>query len=161
MPVFNALAKELTEYNFHVVRAPSVRSRWPKIVLQPNITIEDSEIVEVTKDAEFALTCSGTASLEIALLGIPQAVVYKANAISLAIAKRLVNVRFMSLPNLIMDEAIVPEFLQGEVTVKNLRTLIESSSSEQLIDIERLHSYMGKRSLIKDAVPRILALFND
>ncbi len=70
LPVFNALAKELTEYNFHVVRAPSVRSRWPKKVLEPNITIEDSEIVEVTKDAEFALTCSGTASLEIALLGI-------------------------------------------------------------------------------------------
>ena len=86
---------------------------------------------------------------------------YMANAVSLAIAKRLVNVRFMSLPNLIMDEAIVPEFLQGEVTVKNLRTLIESSPSEQLIDIERLHSYMGNRSLIKDAVPRILALFND
>ena len=70
--------------------------------------------------ALIALTCSGTASLEVALLGIPQAVVYKANAVSLAIAKRLVNVRFMSLPNLIMDEAIVPEFLQGEVTVKIL-----------------------------------------
>ena len=161
LPVFNALAKELTSFSFHIVRAPSVRSRWPKKALASNIIIEDREIVEVSKDAQYALTCSGTASLEMALLGIPQAVVYKANAISLAIAKRLVNVRFMSLPNLIMDEAIVPEFLQSEVTVKNLRTLIESSPSEQLIDIKRLHSYMGKRSLIKDAVPRILALFND
>lgn len=161
IPVFNALAKELTEYTFHVVRAPSVRNRWPKGVLEDNIIIEDREIVEVTQGAEFALTCSGTASLEIALLGIPQAVVYKANAVSLAIAKLLVKVRYMSLPNLIMDQPIVPEFLQGDVTVKNLRVLIESSPSEQLIDIQRLHSRMGKRSLIKDAVPRILALLND
>ena len=161
LPVFNSLAKELTQYSFHVVRAPSVRSRWPKKVLASNIIIEDREIVEVAKGAQYALTCSGTASLEIALLGIPQAVVYKANLISLAIAKRLVNVRSMSLPNLIMDKAMVPEFLQGQVTVANLKALIESSPSEQLIDIERFRSYMGKRSLIKDAVPRILALFND
>ncbi|MEC8458323.1 MAG: lipid-A-disaccharide synthase [Bacteroidota bacterium] len=161
LPVFNSLAKELTQYSFYIVRAPSVRSRWPKKVLASNIIIEDREIVEVAKGAQYALTCSGTASLEIALLGIPQAVVYKANLISLAIAKRLVNVRFMSLPNLIMDKAMVPEFLQGQVTVENLKTLIESSPSEQLIDIERFRSYMGKRSLIKDAVPRILALFND
>ena len=161
LPVFNSLAKELTQYSFHVVRAPSVRSRWPKKVLASNIIIEDREIVEVAKGAQYALTCSGTASLEIALLGIPQAVVYKANLISLAIAKRLVNVRSMSLPNLIMDKAMVPEFLQGQVTVANLKALIESSPSEQLIDIDRFRSYMGKRSLIKDAVPRILALFND
>ena len=48
LPVFNALAKELTEFSFHIVRAPSVRSRWPKKALAPNIIIEDREIVEVS-----------------------------------------------------------------------------------------------------------------
>ncbi len=57
-----------------------------------------------------------------------------------------------------MDEAIVPEFLQGEVTVKNLRTLIESSPSEQLIDIGATSFLHGQSKFDKRCSPAYFSL---
>jgi lipid-A-disaccharide synthase len=107
------------------------------------------------------LTCSGTASLEIALLGIPQSVVYKANSISLAIARKLVKVDYFSLPNLIMDEPMVPEFLQEQVHLEQLKSLVMTGGEQQLYDMARLRKRMGARNLAQDAVPRILAVLKD
>lgn len=160
MPQFTQLAQALPEYTFHVVRAASIKRSWSIEIVPENMIVEDKPLSEVTEDAEFALTCSGTASLEIALLGIPQAVVYRANPISLAIAKQLVKVKYFSLPNLIMDGPMVPEFLQGEVNVTNMKALILESRAVQLESLSKLHDRMGSRNLAQDAVPRILALSN-
>jgi len=160
MPQFTLLAKALPEYTFHVVRASSMKQSWPIEIVPENMIVEDKLLSEVTDGAEFALTCSGTASLEIALLGIPQAVVYRANPISLAIAKQLVKVKYFSLPNLIMDAPVVPEFLQIEVNVTNMKALILQSNEVQLESLSQLQATMGSRNLAQDAVPRILALLN-
>lgn len=161
MPQFTPLAKALPEYTFHVVRAPSIKKSWPIEIVPKNMLIEDKMLQEVAVGAEFALTCSGTASLEIALLGIPQAVVYRANPISLAIAKQLVKVKYFSLPNLIMDAPMVPEFLQEEVNLSNMKALIQQSNEIQLEALNKLHALMGSRNLAHDAVPRILALLKE
>lgn len=160
MPQFTLLAKAMPEYTFHVVRAASMKKSWPVELVPKNMLVEDSPLSQVTEGAEFALTCSGTASLEIALLGIPQAVVYRANPISLAIAKQLVKVKYFSLPNLIMDAPMVQEFLQEEVNVTNMKALVLESRAGQLEALSKLHARMGSRNLAKDAVPRILALLN-
>jgi lipid-A-disaccharide synthase len=52
---------------------------------------------------------SGTAALELALLGVPMVVVYKLSAVSYWIAKRLVTIAYVSLPNIIAGEYLVPE----------------------------------------------------
>jgi lipid-A-disaccharide synthase len=161
MPQFTLLAKALPEYTFHVVRASSIKQGWPIELVTKNMVVEDKKLSEVTLGAEFALTCSGTASLEIALLGIPQSVVYRANPISLAIAKQLVKVKYFSLPNLIMDAPMVPEFLQDEVNLTNMKALIQQSNEVQLEALSKLHARMGSRNLAQDAVPRILALLNE
>ena len=160
MPQFTLLAKAMPEYNFHVIRAASLKKSWPVELVPKNVIVEDKPLSEVTEGAEFALTCSGTASLEIALLGLPQAVVYRANPISLAIAKQMVKVKYFSLPNLIMDAPLVPEFLQEQVNVTNMKALILESKEDQLYSLSKLHARMGSRNLAQDAVPRILALLN-
>ncbi|HCP41000.1 MAG TPA: lipid-A-disaccharide synthase [Cryomorphaceae bacterium] len=161
MPEFIELAKALPEYRFHVVRAASVRENWPFVELPRNLVLEDRSLEDGAVGSEYALTCSGTASLEIALLGIPQSVVYKANSISLAIARKLIKVDYFSLPNLIMDEPIVPEFLQEQVHLEQLKYLVITGGEDQLPDIARLRERMGTRDLTKDAVPRILAVLKD
>ena len=70
-----------------------------------------------------ALVTSGTATLETALLNVPQVVCYKTTGISYAIAKRLIAVPFISLVNLIADREIVKELIQNELTPE--RTTIE------------------------------------
>lgn len=67
-----------------------------------------------------ALVTSGTATLETALFFVPEVVCYKAGNISYEIGKRLVNVKFISLVNLIMDKEVVKELIQGEMNTKNL-----------------------------------------
>ena len=59
-----------------------------------------------------AIVASGTASLECALVGIPQVVVYRVHPLTYAVGKRVVKVKYLSIINVMADEAIVPEFLQ-------------------------------------------------
>ncbi len=68
--------------------------------------------LDVLAEADLALCAPGTASLEAALLGIPQVCALRMAASSWALARRLVRVRFAAMPNLLLDEEVVPEFLQ-------------------------------------------------
>ena len=70
--------------------------------------------------AEAALVTSGTATLETALMEVPEVVCYKGNFISVAIARRIISVKFISLVNLIMEREIVKELIQDQLNTKNL-----------------------------------------
>jgi lipid-A-disaccharide synthase len=62
-----------------------------------------------------ALVASGTASLECALVGIPQIVVYRVHPLTYAVGRRLIKVKYLSLVNVMADEAVVPEFIQDKL----------------------------------------------
>lgn len=70
--------------------------------------------------AEAALVTSGTATLETALLEVPEVVCYKGNRLSYEIARRIIDVKYISLVNLIMDRMVVKELIQNELTKENL-----------------------------------------
>jgi lipid-A-disaccharide synthase len=67
-----------------------------------------------------ALVTSGTATLETALLGVPEIVCYKGNPITLALAKRFVKIKFIALVNLIMNKEVVKELIQENLNTQNL-----------------------------------------
>ncbi len=69
---------------------------------------------DLLKHADAAVVASGTATLETGLLRVPQVVVYKANALTVAIARALIQIQFISLVNLITDMLAVRELIQGE-----------------------------------------------
>ncbi|MFG5142633.1 lipid-A-disaccharide synthase, partial [Campylobacter lari] len=83
-----------------------------------------SNTPKVLKNADFAFICSGTATLEAALVGTPFVLAYKAKAIDIFIAKLFVKLKHIGLANIFLDFAgkneLNPEFLQNEVNVKNL-----------------------------------------
>ncbi|HEY9113428.1 MAG TPA: lipid-A-disaccharide synthase, partial [Bacteroidales bacterium] len=70
--------------------------------------------------AEAALVTSGTATLETALIEVPEVVCYKGNLLSYEIAKRVIDVKYISLVNLIMDRLVVKELIQNDLNEKNL-----------------------------------------
>ena len=72
------------------------------------------------------MVTSGTATLETALFGVPQVVCYKGSSISYQIAKRLVNIKYISLVNLIMDREVVKELIQDKLTVQNLTNELDN-----------------------------------
>jgi len=112
----SALLKKIhNEFEFICFKAPSLDledyknspSFWKILV---------DEKFEMRKNLLFAITCSGTATLENALLGIPQVVVYKTSFLSYAIAKRIVKTKYISLPNIISGQEICPELIQEKAT---------------------------------------------
>jgi len=62
--------------------------------------------------SDAAIIASGSATLEAAILGVPTAVIYKISTLSYLLAKMLVDVKFISLPNLIAGKEVFPEFIQ-------------------------------------------------
>ncbi len=72
------------------------------------------------REARAALAASGTVTLELALAGIPMVACYRVADWEAAIARRLITVSTANLPNLILGEHVVPEFIQQHATPENL-----------------------------------------
>jgi len=85
-----------------------------------NLLYEKQDVRAAMAYGTVALTASGTATLECAVLDTPEVVCYKLSVLSGQIAKRINRSPFISMANLIMGRKIVPEFLQQEVTAENL-----------------------------------------
>lgn len=81
-----------------------------------SVTIEilRKEHYEQLKCCDIAVVASGTATLELALLGVPMVIVYKLAGLSYMLAKMLVKIPYIGLPNIIAEEGIVPELIQEE-----------------------------------------------
>src|SRR5438105_1622281 len=79
-----------------------------------SIRVVDSGLHSLLATADLAFVASGTATLEAAICGAPMIVVYKTSPASFAVGRRLVQVPWISLVNLVAQEPVVPELLQGE-----------------------------------------------
>ncbi len=75
---------------------------------------------DVMQCCDVMMTCSGTATLEIALMNIPMVICYKLNALTYWLGRYLVKTRFIGLPNIIFGEGIVRELIQHDATPENL-----------------------------------------
>jgi lipid-A-disaccharide synthase len=96
--------------------------------------------------ADVAAVSSGTAVLEAALLEVPTVALYVLSDAQAKIARRVFKRRFFTLPNLVLDEAVVPELFQEDATPQALADALEaalSSPAQQLADFRRLREALG------------------
>lgn len=110
-----------------------------------HIDIRYDSSYEVMKEIDFAITSSGTATLELALFNVPQIVVYKTHQISFMIGKRLVSTDYISLVNLIAQKEVVPELLQDAFNELALQKYFS-----ELIPIEKRKEIVRHYSKIRD-----------
>lgn len=114
------------------------------------IVLENSH--DAINAANFVLVTSGTATLEVMLYKKPMIVAYKTNLFTYQLAKRLVTVKYISLPNLLADSFIVQEFIQEKVTAYNLtRALSElitanGITSKQVEIFNNIHKQLQKNA---------------
>jgi lipid-A-disaccharide synthase len=80
------------------------------------------------------MTSSGTMSLICALVGIPGAIVYRAHPLTYYLGKRLVKIPYLGMANLILGEAMYPEFIQGETRPELLAACVGRAREQQVID---------------------------
>lgn len=122
LPLMLEVSHSFPEYQFIVAKAPGVENEFYDELMQgyKNVSSVSGQTYTLLMQCVAAMVTSGTATLETALLGVPQVVCYKGSAISYQVAKRVIRVKYISLVNLIMDKLVVKELIQEELTVNNL-----------------------------------------
>jgi lipid-A-disaccharide synthase len=88
-----------------------------------------------------ALAASGTVTLEVALAELPMVVAYRVNALTHAIVRRLVKVRFVNLLNLILDRPAIPELLQHDCTPERLASELTRLIDDRLAREREIEAY--------------------
>jgi lipid-A-disaccharide synthase len=116
LPEMLSAAAHFPGYQFVVAGAPSIAPAYYNNYLSnTNVRVVYDQTYELLMHAKAAVVTSGTATLETALLNVPEAVVYKTSPITFFIGNFLVNIKYFSLVNLILDKDAVKELLQNDL----------------------------------------------
>ena len=131
------MANKFTDYEFVIAGAPSQDYEFYKpFIKQENVQFISNRTYDLLSVSYAAIVTSGTATLETALFKVPEIVCYKGSWISYQIGKRLVNIKYISLVNLIMDKEVVKELIQDEFNEKTLEIelhkILEDKKREEL-----------------------------
>jgi lipid-A-disaccharide synthase len=140
LPIMLAVAKALPEYQFIVAKAPGVEDDLYSECLKQytNVGAVSNDTYNLLNSATAALVTSGTATLETALFKVPQVVCYKGSKISYLIAKQIIQIKYISLVNLIMDKLIVEELIQDNMNAQkieiSLKKILEEEKRKEVIN---------------------------
>lgn len=167
LPVFLETARRLHRYDPGLefllpVATPAIR---PAVLRQvgkgfPGLHVLDGQAKQALAASQLALICSGSATLEAALLGTPMVLCYRCNWLDYAFGKTLIklgliHVPWWGLPNLVLQEDIIPELLQMQVTPGRLMgmalDLLESpvARERQLADLARVRASLGQPGVVE------------
>lgn len=159
LPIMLGVVDTFKEYQFVVSVAPTLdKSLLETICSGKDVRFVVNKTYDLLSHAHSALVTSGTATLETALFKVPQVVCYLTSKLSFSIAKRIVDVKYISLVNLILDREVVKELLQGDLTVKNLeqelKLILEGSPRQAMFqsydELERTLGGSGASERIAD-----------
>ncbi len=127
IPDMLAVAERFKFYQFVIAGAPSFDADYYMPFLNgKNIPIIFNSTYDLFSHSDAAIVASGTATLETALFHVPQVVVYKGGKISVAIARMVVKIKFISLVNLIMNRLVVKELIQEDCKPDSIATEMDS-----------------------------------
>lgn len=150
LPAMLSVTADFPDYQFVVAVAPSFDlTYYHQFTGDKNVKLVTGKTYDLLNVADAAIVASGTATLETALFRVPQVVVYKGGAISIAIARMVVKIKFISLVNLIMAKEVVKELIQEDCNrdniYKNLQGLISGPERKTMLDdYNELAEIMGK-----------------
>ena len=148
-------------FQFVIAGAPSIQPDfYTNILKDTDIRVVTNQTYQLLSHAAAALVTSGTATLEAGLIGVPEVVCYRGNMLSYLIARRLVNVKYISLVNLICDKMVVPELIQQDLNQKNLVTTLDSILNHGPARDAVLNGYQELKQLLggRGASARIASL---
>ena len=160
MPVILASARQLAESypsaRFLLFQASSVSDEALNSGLEGfdrgRLTIIKGQDYAALQCCNAVITVSGTATLEVALLGVPMVIVYKLSMLSYWLGRLLVSVEFIGLPNILAGRSVVREFIQHEASPANIageigRLLDDPDYAAAMrADLSRVKAILGERN---------------
>jgi lipid-A-disaccharide synthase len=121
----------------------------------------------VVSSAQVVIQCSGTATLETALLGIPSIILYQCSRLRFVIAQRAMHVKFIGMVNILLEEMVQPEFFATHIDPKQLAdeawSLLRNDTRRNKIKkrLKALPDVLGAPGALDRAAAAVLALSHE
>nr|WP_315455305.1 lipid-A-disaccharide synthase [uncultured Prevotella sp.] len=166
LPSMLEAARHFEDYQMVVAAAPSItESYYKKFLGDSEAKMVKTQTYELLSHATVALVTSGTATLETALLNVPQVVCYETPVPKLIrfAFKHIIKVRFISLVNLIADKEIVQELLADRFSIRNIANELyrilpgQPSRERMLADYQLVRDRLGNE-VAPDNAARIMVV---
>lgn len=160
-----ALAEAHPEWQFVVAGVSWQPSElYQSFIKGADIKVLTDKTYGLLKYASGAVVCSGTATLETALIGTPEVVCYRMDEFSYRVARAFVKIGFISLVNIIMGREVVRELIQHDMTVENaskeLRDIMEGGAkhAKMVADYKELQRIVGSEGASDRFAARMVEL---
>ncbi|MDR2854109.1 MAG: lipid-A-disaccharide synthase [Prevotellaceae bacterium] len=166
LPKMVEAASHFTEFQIVVAGAPGIESDfYQKILPQKKYSVIFNNTYELLSHARVAIVNSGTATLETALLNVPQVVVYHVFGGKIAnwLKKHVLKVQYVSLVNLIAEKEIVKELVAHDFTTNNVKSqlpqlLFDNNFRKKMqVEYHNIHQKLGTTGAAKRAAEKIVA----
>jgi lipid-A-disaccharide synthase len=133
--------------------------------LGASMEIQIGELHLALAESDVAIASTGTVTMECAFFGVPTVTLYKTSWLTYQIAKRIITVKSLTMPNLLAGETIYPEFVQHDATPENLSRaaleLLQDESRQTKIKLQltKIISSLGEPGAAGRAAEAVLSLF--
>jgi lipid-A-disaccharide synthase len=168
LKVMLQVVNHFTDHQFIIAGVKTIdESYYMELIDKTPVRVLYNQTHDILYHADAALVTSGTATLETALIGVPEVVCYKGNPLSFEIAKLIVDVKFISLVNLIMDRLVVRELIQGDLNEQNLteeldRLLYDEEVQNRIgTDFRQLKHRLGDTGASEKAAAIVMELLEE
>ncbi len=122
------LQEDLKDIRFLILRSPAVKKEvFIRILSRYNFAVHllDEMTYEGIAAADFALVASGTATLEVTILSVPMAILYKVSFFSWLYLRMAIKVAYIGMVNILAQKAIVPEFIQYQAKPRKIADYVK------------------------------------
>jgi lipid-A-disaccharide synthase len=132
---------------------------------QSGVEIQIGNLPEALVRADAAIASTGTVTMECAFFGVPTVTLYKTSWLTYEIGRRIVTVKSLTMPNLLADDMVYPEFIQAAATPENISRaaleLLQDEARRQKIraQLGTIISTLGGPGATQRAASAILSLF--
>ena len=173
LPIHIASAKKLARQHsnmtFIIPLANSLSEEFIKHYLPEDL---DCRIIKTHKNdaiamSDAAIVTSGTATLEVALLGVPMAIIYKLSPFTYFLGRLLIHVPFIGLCNIVAENEVAKEFIQANATpekiAKEITQLIDNQNYRQQVleNLNQVKQKLGNGGCSKKAAKAVMSLLQD
>jgi lipid-A-disaccharide synthase len=130
-----------------------------------NVEIQIGDLPKALAEADVAIASTGTVTMECAFFGVPTVTLYKLSWLNYQIGIRILTAKWLTMPNILADEEVYPEFLQHAATPENLSRaaleLLQNENRREKIKLQlvKIVSSLGESGAANRAATAILSLF--
>ena len=151
------ISESIPDIHAGIAVNPKLQAQFPSLSKKTDGLYTTTDVYELLTAADLVITKTGTTTVETAICGTPMITAYRTGKVNYAIAKALVDIPFIAMPNLIANRRVVPEFIQSAATPAALAaeaiTLLtaEKAREQQRLGLAEVKAKLGPPGAVQRA----------